>query len=67
MNGSQVALPPANAEVTRDVGSMPGLGISPVVGNGTLLQCSCLENFMSRGVWQSAVHGATKSRAWLSD
>ena len=35
----------------RDVGSIPGLGRSPVVGNGTPLQYSCLENTMGRGVW----------------
>ena len=35
---------PANAGDTRDVGLIPGLGISPGVGNGNPLQCSCLEN-----------------------
>ena len=38
---SQVALvvknPPANARDTRDVGSIPGLGRSPGVENGTPL------------------------------
>ena len=33
----------------RDMGSIPGLGRSLGVGNGTLLQCSCLENSMDRG------------------
>ena len=33
----------------RDMGSIPGLGRSPGVGNGTPLQCSCLENSMDRG------------------
>ena len=28
----------------RDVGSIPGLGRSPAVGNSSLLQYSCLEN-----------------------
>ena len=36
---------PANAEDTRDVGSIPGLGRSPGVGNDNLLQYSCLEKF----------------------
>ena len=36
--------PPANAGDTRDVGSIPGLGRSPGVGNGNPLQYSCLEN-----------------------
>ena len=47
---SQVALVvknlPANAGDTRDVGLIPGLGISPGGGNGNPLQYSCLENPM---------------------
>ena len=39
---------PANAGDARDVGSIPGLGSSPGVGNGNLLQYSCLENSMDR-------------------
>ena len=31
----------------------PGLGSSPEVGNGNLLQYSCLENSMDRGAWQA--------------
>ena len=34
---------PANAGDTRDVGSIPGLGISPGVGNGHRPHNSCLE------------------------
>ena len=45
---SQVMLvvknPPASAGDTRDLGSIPGLGRSPGVGNGNPLQCYCLEN-----------------------
>ena len=33
-----------NAGDTRDVGSIPGLGKPPGVGNGNPLQYSCLEN-----------------------
>ena len=40
--------PPANAGDTRDVGSIPGLGTSPGVGIGNLLQYLCLENSMNR-------------------
>jgi len=40
--------PPANAGDIRDVGSIPGLGISPREGNGNPLQYSCLENPMNR-------------------
>ena len=50
----------------RDVGSIPGLGRFPGVGNGNPLQYSCLENPMDRGVWQTTVHGVTKSRTGLT-
>ena len=33
------------------MGSIPGSGRSPGVGNGNQLQYSCLENFMDRGAW----------------
>ena len=36
-------------------------------GNGTLLQCSCLENPMDGGAWWAAVHGVTESQTQLSD
>ena len=36
-------------------------------GNGTLLQCSCLENPIGGGAWWAAVHGVTKSRTRLRD
>ena len=36
-------------------------------GNGTPLQCSCLESPMNGGAWWAAVHGATKSWTQLSD
>ena len=35
---------PASAEDARDTGSIPRSGRSPGEGNGTPLQCSCLEN-----------------------
>ena len=51
-----------------DLGSVPGLGRSPGKGNGNLLQYSCLENSMNRGVWQATVHGVAKrSRKKLSN
>ena len=52
---------PANAGDTRDLGSIPGLGRSPGVGNGNPLQYSCLGNRMYRGVWQAKDHGVAKS------
>ena len=59
---SQVVLviknPPANAEDARDEGLIAGLGRSPGVGIGSLLQYSCLENSTDRGAWWGTVHGA---------
>ena len=34
-------------------------------GNGTPLQCSCLENPRDGGAWKAAVHGVAKSRIRL--
>ena len=39
---------PANA---GDMGSIPDSGISPRVGNGSLLQYYCLENSLETGAW----------------
>ena len=45
-----------------------GARILPVgEGNGTPLQCSCLENPMDRGAWWAAVHGVAKGPTQLSD
>ena len=49
--------PPAKAGDIRDAGSIPGLGRSLGVGNGTPLQYSCLENFMDRGAWAPSPWG----------
>ena len=49
-----------------DLGSIPGSGRSPGVGNGNPLQYSCLWNLMVRRAWQTTVHGVTKSQTWLS-
>ena len=38
-------------------------------GNGTPLQCSCLENPMDKGAWWAAVYGVAQSQTrlkWLS-
>ena len=51
---------PANAGDTGDVGSIPGSGRYPGIGNGNPLQYSCLENSMNRGAWWAAVHGVAK-------
>ena len=59
--------PPANAGDTRDLGSIPGSGRSPGVGNDNPLQYSCLKNPMERGAWRAIVHGVVKSQTQLSD
>ena len=47
---------PACAGDTRDVGLIPGLRRSPGVGDGNLLQYSCLKNPLDRGAWQATDH-----------
>ena len=49
--------PPAS---TEDLGSIPGLGRFPGVGNGHQLQYSCLENSMDRGAWWATVMGSQR-------
>ena len=56
---------PANAGDTRDVGSIPGLGRPPGVGNGTPLQYCCLGNPMDREAWWAAVYVVAQSRTQL--
>ena len=48
-------------------GLIPGSGRCPGEGNGSPLQCSCLENPMDRGAWGVTVHGVAKSRTWQTD
>ena len=54
--------PPANAEDTRDEGSIPGLGRSPGEGNGSPLRYACLGNPMDRGAWEAIVYGVARVR-----
>ena len=51
----------ANAEDSRDMGSIPGWGRSPGGGHGNPLQYSCLENSLDRGAWWATVNGVTNS------
>ena len=44
-----------------DTDLIPGSVRSPGIGNGNLLQYSCLENSTGRGAWWAAVHGVTES------
>ena len=46
---------------------MPGLGRSPGIRNGNLLQYSYLENSMEGEAWWETVHGAAKSQTWLTE
>ena len=59
--------PSANAEDTRDDGSIPGSGRSPGVGNGNPLQYSCLETFQrQRSLSGYIVQVVAKSKTILS-
>ena len=40
-----------------DLDSIPGLGRSPLEGNGYPLQDSCLENALDREAWWATGHG----------
>ena len=51
----------ANAGDGRDAGLIPGSGRSPEIGNGNLLQYSCLKNSMDRGAWWATVLVVVKS------
>ena len=51
----------ANAQDSKDKGSIPGLRRPPGEGNGNPLQYSCLENSIDRGAWKATVHGVKKS------
>ena len=55
--GSEVK---ASARNAGDVGSIPGLGISPGERNGNPLQYSCLENPMDGRAWQAIGHGTER-------
>ena len=48
--------------IVGDLGSIPGLGISPGEGNGYPLQYSGLESYID-----SIVHGVANSQTLLSD
>ena len=54
--------PLASAEDTGDTGLIPGLGRSPGVGNGNLLQYSCLENSIDRGAGGLYTMGSQRVR-----
>ena len=43
-----------------DLGSIPGSGRSSGEGHSNPLQCSCLKNPVSRGVWQATGHNVAE-------
>ena len=53
---------PANAGNGREAGSIPGSQRSLEVGNGHLLQYSCLENSKGIGAWWAKFHGSQRVR-----
>ena len=63
---SRVALVVKNLSASsgdpRDMGLIPGSGRSPRVGNGNLLQYSCLGNPMDGGAWRTTVPEVAKSQ-----
>ena len=63
--GAVVKYPLANAGDTGDAGLIPGSGRTLGGGNNNLLQYSCLENPMKRGVWWAIVHGSQRDMTEL--
>ena len=47
---------PYNTGNTGNLGSTPGSGRAPGVGNGNPLQYPCLGNPMDRGAWRGTIH-----------
>ena len=48
------------------MGLIPGSGRSSGIGNGNLLQYSCLENSIDRGAWPTTIYGVSKGQTQLS-
>ena len=68
VRASQVALVVKNLLANAgDAGSVPVLGRFLGVGDGNILQFSCLKNSMGRGAWQVTVNRVQKSRTQLMD
>ena len=49
-----------------EVGSIPGSGRSPIRGDGSPFQYSCLKNPTDRVAWWAAIHEVAKSNAQLN-
>ena len=52
---------PADAGGAGDAGSVPGLGRSPGGGNGSPLQCYCLEKPVDGGAWRATGHSVAEA------
>ena len=61
LGGVVIKNPPTNIRDIRDEDLISGLGRSPGMGNGNLLQYSCLENSTDGGALRVTVHGVSKS------
>jgi len=59
--GVVIKNPRTNSRDIRDKDLISGLGKSPGMANGNLLQYSCLENSVDGGDLRMTVHGVTKS------
>ena len=57
---SVVKNPPFDAGDTRDMSLILGFGRSPGGGNGSPLQCCCLENLIDSGAWRATDHGVAE-------
>ena len=60
-HGTVVKNLPTNAKDAGDMDSVPGLGRYPRLGNGNLLQYSCLENSIESLVGPPTIHGIAES------
>ena len=61
MGASQVTLVVKNLLANAgDMGSIPGSGGSPGVGNDNPFKYSCLVSSGDSGTWRATVHGVTK-------
>ena len=56
---------PTASRHAREMGSIPGLGRSPGVGNGNPLQYSCLGNPLDREAWRATAQWFAKSQTQL--
>ena len=60
---SLVAQMVMNLPAMQEIPVRSRVGKIPGDGNGSLLQCSCLENSMDGGAWRTTVHGVSDSVA----